>query len=58
VAISIVAVGKPEENGYAARLMTTIREEERDSFPEMTPCERERLCLLRAFSLPPPCSAG
>ena len=30
VAISMAAVGKPEENGYAERLMRTIREEEVD----------------------------
>jgi putative transposase len=30
VAISMAAVGKPEENGYAERLMRTIREEEID----------------------------
>jgi putative transposase len=29
-AISMAAVGKPEENGYAERLMRTIREEEID----------------------------
>src|SRR5207244_13182964 len=28
VAVSMAAVGKPEENGYAERLMRTIREEE------------------------------
>ena len=28
VAISMAAVGKPEENGFAERLMRTIREEE------------------------------
>jgi transposase InsO family protein len=30
VAISVAAVGKPEENGFAERLMWTIREEEID----------------------------
>ncbi|MBX6316011.1 MAG: transposase, partial [Isosphaeraceae bacterium] len=30
VAISRAAVGKPEENGYAERLMRTIKEEEVD----------------------------
>ena len=30
VAISMAAVGKPEENGFAERLMRTIREEEID----------------------------
>jgi transposase InsO family protein len=30
VAISMAAVGKPEENGHAERLMRTIREEEVD----------------------------
>jgi hypothetical protein len=30
VAISMAAVGKPEENGFAERLMRTIREEEVD----------------------------
>ena len=30
VEISMAAVGKPEENGYAERLMRTIREEEVD----------------------------
>lgn len=30
VAISIAAVGNPEENGYTERLMRTIREEEID----------------------------
>jgi putative transposase len=30
VAISMAAVGKPEENGYAERLMRTIKEEEVD----------------------------
>ena len=30
VAISMATVGKPEENGYAERLMRTIREEEID----------------------------
>ena len=28
VSISMAAVGKPEENGYAERLMRTIKEEE------------------------------
>jgi transposase InsO family protein len=28
VAVSMAAVGKPEENGYAERLMRTIKEEE------------------------------
>jgi putative transposase len=32
VAISMAAVGKPEENGFAERLMRTIREEEIDLF--------------------------
>lgn len=31
VQISIAAVGKPEENGYAERLMRTIKEEEVDT---------------------------
>jgi transposase InsO family protein len=30
VAISMAAVGKPEENGYAGRLMRSVREEEVD----------------------------
>jgi transposase InsO family protein len=30
VAISMAAVGKPEENGYAERLMRTVKEEEVD----------------------------
>jgi putative transposase len=30
VAISMAAIGKPEENGFAERLMRTIREEEID----------------------------
>jgi transposase InsO family protein len=30
LAISMAAVGKPEENGFAERLMRTIREEEID----------------------------
>jgi transposase InsO family protein len=30
VAISMATVGKPEENGFAERLMRTIREEEID----------------------------
>ena len=30
VAISMAAVGKPKENGFAERLMRTIREEEVD----------------------------
>ncbi len=30
VAISMAAVGKPEENGFAERLMRTIKEEEVD----------------------------
>ena len=30
MAISMAAVGRPEENGYAERLMRTIREEEID----------------------------
>jgi transposase InsO family protein len=30
VALSMAAVGKPEENGFAERLMRTIREEEID----------------------------
>jgi transposase InsO family protein len=30
IAISMAAVGKPEENGYAERLMRTIKEEEVD----------------------------
>jgi putative transposase len=30
VSISMAAVGKPEENGYAERLMRTIKEEEVD----------------------------
>jgi len=30
VQISMAAVGKPEENGYAERLMRTIKEEEAD----------------------------
>jgi transposase InsO family protein len=30
VAIGMAAVGKPEENGFAERLMRTIREEEID----------------------------
>jgi transposase InsO family protein len=48
VLISMAAVGKPEENGYAERLMKTIKDEEVDlsDYRDFADAERQIKCFL------------